>query len=64
MEFNQCQLKTLQVGSSKFGGFWDTPFAGEKGSWSVKGSNKLGPKYECGDNLDPTVDGKSYETKH
>lgn len=40
--------------------FWDTPFSSDEGAWTVKGNNKLGAKWECGDYLDPTTNGPNF----
>jgi hypothetical protein len=42
--------KVRFVGSSKTGGFWDSPFGSEKYQkyWTVKGNVKKGGRFECG----------------
>lgn len=42
--------KTRYVGTSKTGGFWDTPFGSDKYNkyWTIKGNVKKGGRFECG----------------
>lgn len=43
-------MSANKVGESDKGGFWDMPFADDKGAWVIEGSAAQ-PQFGCGDTL-------------